>query len=211
MARLSRSARHEALIAATVAVMRERGIAGTTVREVAQRVGTSSGLIHHYVDSMDDLLAEAFERVAGEDFHATRRAVLAVSDPVQQLRAFLDSYARTDGLESMQVWLDAWAEARRHPTLQRASRSLNQDWHRLLAGVLRSGKQAGAFRVTDVKAAAWRILSLLDGLLLQSVAHEDVVTPAQARRWSRTGVARELGIDGSSLQRISGRAARRVT
>jgi len=34
------------------------------VRDVAAEMGTSSGLIHHYFASMDDVLAAAFARVA---------------------------------------------------------------------------------------------------------------------------------------------------
>ena len=56
--------RRTAIVAATRAVMARRGIASTTVRDVAAELGTSSGLIHHYYASMDELLAEAFEQVA---------------------------------------------------------------------------------------------------------------------------------------------------
>ena len=57
--------------------MLRKGMASTTVRDVAEQMGTSSGLIHHYVASMDDLLAAAFERAAGQDLLATREAMAA--------------------------------------------------------------------------------------------------------------------------------------
>ena len=60
MPRMSPEERRASIIAATRAVMARRGIAGTTVRDVAAELGTSSGLIHHYYSSMDELLAEAF-------------------------------------------------------------------------------------------------------------------------------------------------------
>ena len=56
-------------------VARRKGLAATTVRDVASEMGTSSGLIHHYFETMDDVLAAAFERVAGEDLDADRGAV----------------------------------------------------------------------------------------------------------------------------------------
>lgn len=53
MPRMSPDERRAAIVAATRAVMARNGIAGTTVRDVAAELGTSSGLIHHYYASMD--------------------------------------------------------------------------------------------------------------------------------------------------------------
>ena len=45
--------RRTAIVAATRAVMARRGIAGTTVRDVAAQTGHVKWLIHHYYASMD--------------------------------------------------------------------------------------------------------------------------------------------------------------
>lgn len=199
MARMSPEDRRTAIIAATLVVMRRRGIGGTTVRDVAAELGTSSGLIHHYVDTMDDLIAEAFAEAAGADLAATIDAVEMCETPQDRLRGFVDSYSRSDDLEGMQLWLDAWAEAARRPALQRTSRELNERWQALLAGILRDADVDGLIDVADVEAAAWRILSLLDGLLLQVAAHGDVLSREQADQWARDGIERELGLAPGSL------------
>ena len=59
-------------MAAALEVAVAKGLASTTVRDVAAAMGTSSGLIHHYFHSMDDVLAAAFEQVARQDL-ASRR------------------------------------------------------------------------------------------------------------------------------------------
>ena len=82
MARMNPDDRREAIIAATLAVMQRQGIAATTVRDVAAELGASSGLIHHYMTSMDELIAEAFERSAGADLLATINLVEQVQDPL---------------------------------------------------------------------------------------------------------------------------------
>jgi AcrR family transcriptional regulator len=64
MARLSPSDRRDAIVAAALEVARRKGLAATTVRDVAAEMDTSSGLIHHYFESMDEVLALAFARVA---------------------------------------------------------------------------------------------------------------------------------------------------
>lgn len=199
MARMSPADRREAIVVATLAVMERRGIAAVTVRDVAAELGVSSGLIHHYYDSMDDLVAEAFERAARADLAETVEAVTAGATPLVRLRLFFDTYARADGDEGMQVWLDAWAEASRRPALQRTSRRLNEEWQALLASVIADGVADGSMVCDDPGGAAWRVLSLLDGLSLQVVAHGDVLTAEQADAWSRAAAERELGLAPGTL------------
>src|SRR5690242_11810698 len=90
------SRRREAIIAATLRVMVVKGLASTTVRDVAQQMGTSSGLIHHYFASMDDLLAAAFEVAAGEDLENLRTAMAAGGGALARLRIFFGNYTRAD-------------------------------------------------------------------------------------------------------------------
>ena len=142
MARMSPDDRRSAIVTAARTVMERRGIAATTVRDVAAELGTSSGLIHHYYASMDDLLAEAFEQAAREDLEDTLSAIADESDPEGQLAAFFDTYNRSDD-SGMQLWLDAWAEASRRPALRRISRTLNEEWQRALAGIIRDGVAQG--------------------------------------------------------------------
>jgi AcrR family transcriptional regulator len=207
MARMTPADRRAAIVAATRAVMERRGIAGTTVRDVAAEVGTSSGLIHHYVDSMDDLLAEAFEQAAREDLAATVAAISEHTEPLDQLDAFIHTYDRAESNEhaaggpaSMQLWLDAWAEAARRPALRRISRTLNEEWQRILRDIISHGVRSGSMTTMDADASAWRLLSLLDGLTLQTVAHGNVVSREQADAWAREGAERELGLPPRALR-----------
>ncbi len=71
--------RRDAIVAATLRVAVVKGLASTTVRDVAAEMGTSSGLIHHYFDSMDEVLAAAFERVALQDLRASGAAMAEAS------------------------------------------------------------------------------------------------------------------------------------
>lgn len=190
--------RRAAMVTATRTVMARRGIAGTTVRDVAAQLGTSSGLIHHYYASMDELLAEAFEQVAREDLERVRGAVNVVDDAIGRLRTFFDIYARDED-QGIQVWLDAWSEAARRPALQRISRRLNEEWQALLASIIGQGVADGSMACDDVDAVSWRILSLLDGLALQVVAHGDVISLGEADAWSRAGAERELGLRSGVL------------
>jgi AcrR family transcriptional regulator len=191
--------RRDAIVDAALAVARRKGLASTTVRDVAAEMGTSSGLIHHYFDSMDEVLAAAFERVAGEDLDQTAEILDHAGGPIEVVRAFLASYAPVGEDWAFQLWLDAWAEAGRRPVLREASSRLNLAWADLLERAIRAGVREGTFTCPDPTAAAWRILSITDGLALQVVAHQTIVDRADMLAWASTAAERELGLSSGSL------------
>ncbi len=192
MARLSPDDRRQAITDATLAVARRKGLGATTVRDVATEMGTSSGLIHHYFDSMDDVLATAFDEAASRDLARARTAIGDKPSAAAQLDVFIDSYAPVQSDWTMQLWLDAWAEAARRPALQQVSRRLNREWQSLVREIIERGVESGAFATDDADAAAWRLLSVLDGLALQVVAHDALITRDDVVEWTRSAAAREL-------------------
>jgi AcrR family transcriptional regulator len=199
MARLTPAERRATIIDAALAVARVKGLATTTVRDVAARMGTSSGLIHHYFDSMDDVLAEVFERVAAEDLEQSRAEMATTPDPTAALATFVRTYTPIDRDWSFQLWLDAWAEAARRPRLQATSQRLNLAWVALLEDTIRSGLASGQFTSPDPTGAAWRILSILDGLALQVVAHPGVIARDDDDRWGAAAAELELRLSPGSL------------
>ena len=204
MARMSAERRRDAIVDAALAVARRKGLAATTVRDVAAQMGSSSGLIHHYFETMDDVVAAAFERVAGDDLEQTEVLLDEAGDPTSVVRAFLSSYAPVGEDWAFQLWLDAWAEAGRRPALREVSGRLNLAWAAMLERAIRDGVRDGVFRSEDPAGAAWRILSLVDGLALQVVAHQTIVDRADMLAWAATATERELQLPPGSLTVTNG-------
>jgi AcrR family transcriptional regulator len=196
---MSAERRRDAIVDAALAVARRKGLAATTVRDVAAEMGSSSGLIHHYFETMDDVVAAAFERVAGQDLEETEVLLREAGDPTSVVRAFLSSYAPVGEDWAFQLWLDAWAEAARRPALRKVSSRLNRAWAALLERAIRDGVQEGAFRSEDPSGAAWRILSVVDGLALQVVAHRTIVDRSDMLAWAASATERELGLAAGTL------------
>ena len=199
MARMSPAERREAIVDAALSVARRKGLASVTVRDVAHEMGTSSGLIHHYFETMDDVLAAAFERVAGEELAETETILADAGSPIAVLTAFLDSYAPVGEDWSFQLWLDAWAEAGRRPALREASSRLNLGWAGMLERAIREGVASGTFTNDDPTGAAWRILSVVDGLALQVVAHQSIVDRADMLAWAARAAELELNLPAGTL------------
>lgn len=201
MVRLAAAERRDAIVRSALDVMLHKGLAATTVRDVADAMGTSSGLIHHYFASMDDLLAAAFDRAAQQDLTATREAMAGPDDAADRLATFLTTYARAEQDWAFQLWLDAWSEAARRPAVQETSRRLNVEWQQLLVETVERGVQQGAWLCADPEAMAWRTLSLLDGLALQAVVHPGTVDRHAVVDWSIAQAEHELGLGAGSLAR----------
>ncbi|MGP1675129.1 MAG: TetR/AcrR family transcriptional regulator [Candidatus Limnocylindrales bacterium] len=197
--RMSPALRREAIVAAALEVAVRKGLASTTVRDVAAAMGTSSGLIHHYFDSMDEVLAAAFELVARQDLGLSARLMAEADSPLEALRVFFRTYTPADKDWAFQLWLDAWAEASRRPRLQATSRRLNLEWQGLLERTIDAGVADGSFVTPDPGGAAWRILSLLDGLALQVVAHGTTISRAEVVAWSTGSAEVELGLSAGAL------------
>ena len=199
MARLSPDERRRAIVDAALTVALRKGLAATTVRDVAAEMGTSSGLIHHYFESMDDVLAAAFEKAAAADLAITVSAMESFTDPIAKLVAYLVSYTRVDQDWAFQIWLDAWAEASRRPAVRRASMNFNVAWQQLLVKAIESGIERGVMTCADPEAAAWRILSLQDGLSLQVVAHGTILDRITVSDWVARITEIELGLPEHAL------------
>ncbi len=112
---------------------------------------------------------------------------------------FFVTYTPADKDWAFQLWLDAWAEAARRPALQAVSRRLNLEWQALLERTIRAGVADDSLRSDDPGAAAWRILSLLDGLALQVVAHGTTISRAEVVTWATTATETELGLAPGTL------------
>ncbi len=200
MKRMTPEGRREAIVAAALGVAVHKGLASTTVRDVAAEMGTSSGLIHHYFESMDEVLAAAFERVARQDLALSASAMAEAATPIDALRVFFRTYTPADKDWAFQLWLDAWAEAARRPAVQATSRRLNLEWQGLLERTITAGIAAGTLTCEAPGAAAWRILSLLDGLALQVVAHGTTISRDEVVAWATGAAERELGLEAGALR-----------
>jgi AcrR family transcriptional regulator len=199
MARLNPDHRRQAIVDAALLVARRKGLATTTVRDVAAEMGTSSGLIHHYFHSMDQVLAAAFERAARLDLENVINAVADAPDPPAALAAFFEAYAPEESDWTFQLWLDAWSEAARRPALRETSAKMNVAWQQLMAGIIRDGVDSGDFTSADPEVSAWRIISVLDGLLLQVIAHRTTVSRERMLEWARGAAELELSLPLGAL------------
>jgi AcrR family transcriptional regulator len=161
--------RRDEILAAARAVALEQGLAALTLRSVAARAGVASGLVAHYVDGMDDLVAGTFAAIVGAELREVEAFIDALPDPVAGFRALIDTLLEPARNEVTLVWVQAWALGFRNEALAGAVRAQMDAWQTFIAGLLDRGVATGALTVPDTGAAAWQLLAMIDGLNAHSL------------------------------------------
>ncbi|MDZ4394164.1 TetR family transcriptional regulator C-terminal domain-containing protein [Cypionkella sp.] len=177
--KLSREARREQLIEATIAVLAIKGYARVTMSDVANQAGLSHGLVNFHFQSKELLLAETLTYLADEYVQNWQRA-LAVAPP--EPAAQLDALIRADFTpelctpQRLAAWCAFWGEAQSRPLYQEKCGANNAEYvtklEALCAALL--GPSGNAERV----ARAIRVAS--EGLWMDLVTQAEPYTVDEA-------------------------------
>lgn len=144
------------------------GLSAVTQRAVAERVGIVPGLVTHYVDRMELLVAEIFRDVAREELEQVRGAVEAADSDVARvlvlLRELIGDYRRDVAL----IWVDGWSLSRRNDDLASVLTEEARAWEEFVGTVLERGHRSGSLHAPDPLPLARFIVGATDGLSAQA-------------------------------------------
>ncbi|MCW3837090.1 TetR/AcrR family transcriptional regulator [Sphingomonas canadensis] len=185
-------ARRQSLIEAAARVLADRGAAGASVRTICAEAGVSPGLLRHYFDGIDALIAETYAW-AGE--RVSRALEEAVADAGPEPRARLTAYvtgsfrAPIADPDLLATWIAFWSLARSNPAMEAMHRQVYADYLGPLEALLTEcGVPAGAARMQAVAVTA-----LVDGMWLELCLAPGVFSPEEASATARDWIARLLG------------------
>jgi AcrR family transcriptional regulator len=148
----------DALLAAVVDVVAEKGLRGVTYRSVAGRAGVNHTLITHHFGSIEGLLAATLEWAVQRSIDETGLARVADFDE-QFADALLDSVSSEPELQLFQF--EMLLEARRKPELRALLDRLYDNYISTVESALRA-------RSLDTDEELSRaVFAALDGLMLQ--------------------------------------------
>lgn len=162
-ARLSAEQRREQIAGAARELALADGLDAVTLRAVATRIGVASGLVAHYIPSMDDLVADTFVDIVSAELDEVRALLPDVPAPTRigaLLRTTLDVARRDVTL----VWVQAWALGTRNAPLAERVRAAMDAWRGALAEEIARGMDAGTIPPADPEPLAWHLLAMIDGL-----------------------------------------------
>ena len=151
-------------------LFRERGYAGTSVRDIARALDIQGASLYAHVASKQDVLQAIVERMASRFEAAADEALASIdgvsaADPATRLAALVRAHVRvvTDDLERATVFVHEW---RSLDTDSRARMAKRRDaYERRFRSIVSDGVEAGSFAAVDATAAATFILTALNGLV----------------------------------------------
>ena len=199
--------RHQEILDAAARVITDRGLAETRISDIAEQAGVSPGLILYYFESKDRLLAEALTFANDQFYLRTSREIRRIPSAREQLRRVIDlsvpgylpEYGR---LDEWALWIEVWVRALRDPEMAKDREALDQRWRSQLAELIRGGQGSGEFSsAEDPDELALRIAALMDGLAIQVIMDDSVVT---TERMHRTCIEVSAQVLGFALQPAKG-------
>lgn len=169
--------RREALIAATIAEIGEKGTLDITVSAIARRAGVSSGLAHHYFGGKDQLFLATMTHILSAYGREVRTALKAAEGPQARLQAIVETSFSGDNFQQavISAWMNFYALALSSPQVNRL---LAIYQHRLRSN-LRHAFRHMLNDDAEAAQAARRLAALIDGLYLREALR---MTPPDGAR-----------------------------
>ncbi len=165
--RESADTRRDALIAATALCLATRGAHGTSVRAICVEAGVSAGLLRHYFDGIDALVAATYRATGARVAAALHDAVDNVpgNNPRGRLLAFVTASFRAPVAdpELLATWLAFWSLSRTVPAIGVIHDEIYADNRRDMERLIAACPNAPA----DPRLAAVALTALVDGLWLE--------------------------------------------
>src|SRR5579884_3011532 len=128
-------------------VIVHRGFHNTRIADIADEVGTSTGTIHYYFGSKQEVLAAALQWASERLFE--RLKARAEADPATRLGELLDvSIPQEPGdLRSDEyiLWIEMWTVVLHHRDEMPALERLSERWRALFFDIVRAGAETGRF------------------------------------------------------------------
>lgn len=199
---LRHPARPEEILSAAGAVIVERGFHNTRVADIAEVAGTSTGTIHYYFASKQEVLSAALLYASDRLF--ARLETTATDDPLSRLAALLDvSIPQEPGDERGDeyiLWLEMWTVVLHAPDELPGLERLSERWRSLFFELVRTGADAGAFTLAaPADVVAERLIALVDGLGFETVVGYRWGTPERMRSLLVSFAAEQLGVNPEAL------------
>ena len=167
--RLEADERRDALINATIRCLARLGPRATSVREICAEAGVSPGLLRHYFEGKDDLVAQSYTQLTSTLNERVEKFLLDRSRPPEQRLEQLFIHILTEEWvsdEILGVWVAFWSLQRSDQRLSELHGHYNREFRNLIGQVLQELADERSIRA-NIRLQAISLSSLLDGLWLE--------------------------------------------
>jgi AcrR family transcriptional regulator len=178
------AARRELLIAATLETIAAHGLAGATMKNIAEVAGISPRLVAYYYPELDGLIEAAHQAATDRYYWSRQRVVEGELTPTEKLaRLMYSGLPRGKDLLLSQVLDEISVSASRSPMHATLMTLLFDREVSLYTAVLEVGAATGAFQLTDAaEVIARNFVALEDALGLHLLARNSSLSLERAEQ-----------------------------
>jgi TetR/AcrR family transcriptional regulator, cholesterol catabolism regulator len=149
--------KRERILAEAMALFYQRGFNGTTLDDVAARLGVTKPFIYSYFRSKTELLAALCKPTIELSLAAVANAAHASGSPTGRLRQAMIDFTKVVLSRQANIAIYFREEKNLDPVALAEIDALRKQFDRVLSALLREGVAVGEFRTTDVNLAALAI------------------------------------------------------
>jgi AcrR family transcriptional regulator len=192
----------EAILAAACRAIVRRGVDATRIADIAREAGTSTGTVHYYFETKDDVLLAALEWANEQPYARVDELLGRRADDLSRLAVLLELSIPYPGppREEWVFFLELWGRILHRPELLTAAETTDSRWRSYFFDVVRSGTASGVFRpVAPPEEVADRLVAIVDGLGLKAVLGGPWMTPERMREILLRFAAEDLQIPYQEL------------
>jgi AcrR family transcriptional regulator len=185
-------ARRQSLIEAAARVLAARGASGASVRVICAEAGVSPGLLRHYFDGIDALIADAYrwtDELVGKWLEAAMAS--AGPEPRGRLLAYVTASFRAPIADPnlLATWIAFWSLARSNAGMGKLHGEIYAGYRAEIEALLvECGVAADRRRLMAVG-----ITALVDGLWLELCLAPATFSPEEASGIAEEWIGRMLG------------------
>lgn len=183
----------------------EHGYHAVRIADIARACGTSSGAVHYYFPTKQDVLNAALQHCVESAFERQSDELRGTDSAHERLLRLIDMQLPTGGRirDEWLVWLQFWAETALRPELRSLHNDYYARWREAVVRIVRRGQRQGRFRAdTDAEELALGLTALTDGLAIQVLTGAPGVTPQRMRSVLLDFIERELLSPESEVESV---------
>lgn len=201
--------RRAQVLEAAVRVISERGVERTRLIDVARSAQVSIGLIQHYFENRDELLASSFDFFNDLWIRDWEKASRTEADPPRKLVTLLRlSSFEFEGWHEVQwrIWVEFWSLCNRNPNFRAHYSSIYDAFRRPFREVVVEGIARGDFVPrSTVEDVVDRLTAQIEGLRVHALLEPERVSRERMFELLLTAAQEELGFFPSVSDKRRGR------
>ena len=165
----TRERRRQQLIDATMKCIGRKGMASSTLSDVAKEAGLSQGIVNLHFESKDNLLTETLRHVADEYKTQFNKALENSGPaPAEKLLALMELDLRPSICDrgKVAIWFAFWGEVKSRPTYRKICDESDRYYDSIVEGLCTEIIADGAYENVSASAIASGLSSMTNGFWL---------------------------------------------